>query len=256
MINFLGEMAKSTQQEQIGRKRHPTPELKSETMDEAEHSRLHKNVKGLGKCLSTDNDPNKIRSDENRSLRIDTSTPRSKLSHTIVKSMSDIFSNRSRGVADEPSIAPIDEDMLESPDSGLTLDANQATVGSAQTQWAKNAKDMLSSVKATTESDPQKQANDTVGTSIEKSSGKKPPNRPLLSSVFSQNSEFSESKQPDTVIEESTATPEQTTESLSNQISRDEETNNSTRRSRFPYRFKHHTVNLLTGSGVENRLIR
>lgn len=255
MISFLGEMAKSTQQEQIGRKRHPTPELKSETMDEAEHCRLHKNIKGLGKCLSTDNDPNKIRSDENRSLRIDTSTPRSKLSHTIVKSMSDIFSNRSRGVTDEPSIAPIDEDMLESPDSGLTLDANQATVGSAQTQWAKNAKDILSSAKTTAESDTQKQANDIVRTSIDP--GKKPPNRPLLSSVFSQNSEsFSESKQPDTVTEETTPTPEQTTEALSNQTSRDEETNNSTRRSRFPYRFKHHTVNLLTGSGVENRLIR
>lgn len=36
----------------------------------------------------------------------------------------------------------------------------------------------------------------------------------------------------------------------------DEQTLTNSRRSRFPYRFKHHTVNLLTGkSGVENRLI-
>jgi hypothetical protein len=122
-------MGKSNQQERISRKRHPTPELKSVLEDEAEYGRIHKNVKELGKCRSTDNEPvNK--SGERRPLKIDTSLPRSKHPNTIVKSMSDILSNRTYSCIDEPSIAPtIDEDLLESPDSGLTLDANQATVG-------------------------------------------------------------------------------------------------------------------------------
>lgn len=153
--------------------------------------------------------------------------------------------------------------------SGLTLDANQATVGSTQT-WAKDAKEMLSGNK--TEADCQ--VDGTEAGSKSTNPDQKPQQsgyqRPLLSTIFSQNNEPSEAKQPET--EENTPGPESSEQSggqITSQNSRDEETNNSTRRSRFPYRFKHHTVNLLTGnlfkwiinlkflggSSVENRLI-
>lgn len=90
-------MSKSAQTE-ISRKRFPTPELKSVT--EETECRLHKNVKELGKCLSTENEPiNRIL--ERRALRIDTNTQRSKHPHTIVKSNSDILSNRPQFCADE-----------------------------------------------------------------------------------------------------------------------------------------------------------
>lgn len=86
----LGEMSKSTQPEQIGRKRFPTPDLKSVMEDIPEHSRLHKNVKDVGKCLSTENEPIS-RMLERKALKIDLNLQRAKHPHTIVKSMSDIL---------------------------------------------------------------------------------------------------------------------------------------------------------------------
>jgi hypothetical protein len=256
IVKIIGEMSKSsTQPEQVSRKRFPTPELKSVMEDEPEHSRLHKNVKEVGKCLSTENEP-ASRILERKALKIDTHLQRAKHPHTIVKSMSDILSNRTHFCADEPSvaIAPIDEDLSESPDSGLILDANQATVGSGQGQWAKDAKDILSGTKVSPEAAPKVQEKESDKNAMTITKPKpQTQQRPLLATIFSQNNESSETKSVETPsesnVDPSQSSEQPTTGQISSQNSKDEENsgNNSTRRSRFPYRFKHHTVNLLTG---------
>ncbi|KAH7701718.1 Histidine phosphatase superfamily [Aphelenchoides avenae] len=147
----------------------------------------------------------------------------------ITKSMSDVVCNRRRNMIPDP--AYVEPELLASPTMGL--EECQATVGSGRGQWAKEI-----AVK-------DKSAKSQYSTSAEAASDSD--SRPPLTAVFSRNDVIvmkrSESKDHSTA---ESASAEQTT------ANRDEEPAtlpiaHRSSKSRFPYRFKHHTVNLLTG---------
>uniref|UniRef100_A0A914CHB4 Inositol hexakisphosphate and diphosphoinositol-pentakisphosphate kinase n=1 Tax=Acrobeloides nanus TaxID=290746 RepID=A0A914CHB4_9BILA len=136
------------------------------------------------------------------------------------------------------------------------LEENQATVGSGRGKWAN---ELVAETRAAMAKEAVESGN--VVSPYASSSGISTKNedyedrRPTASAVFTRGDVIvmkrSESSDPNPLSEmpgnASTATIGTTN---------DEQNYNNVRRSRFPYRFKHHTVNLLTGgSKVENRLI-
>ncbi|KAI6225577.1 Inositol hexakisphosphate and diphosphoinositol-pentakisphosphate kinase [Aphelenchoides besseyi] len=244
------EMARpSTIQSQITRKRYPTPELKSNFVLNAAspsspHHRITRTMKELDKCQSTDEShlPTKPGEGNRKSA--------TRQVHTIAKSYSDILYNKNAILPDEIPPAQIDE--VESPDSGLILEANQATVGSSRGQWAKEI--MLENKNDEEAKKTESTTNvETSNVNTETKSTQNAYQRTPLSAVFARDD--SESKDGSVPIESISESIDQSTANPSTSSSRDEEIS-GTRRSRFPYRFKHHTVNLLAGgSGVDNRLI-
>uniref|UniRef100_A0A183CN09 Inositol hexakisphosphate and diphosphoinositol-pentakisphosphate kinase n=1 Tax=Globodera pallida TaxID=36090 RepID=A0A183CN09_GLOPA len=191
---------------------------------------------------------------------------------SIVKSMSDLFANRQK----LEEIANDDEDDFKSdandggcaPSGGiaqsaneLKLDEGQATVGHGRGEWAKQ---LLEGTKAKERQLPTKQQN---GISTD---GQKEGADGSDRSTEEETSRRKKVQQKDTNGEEQTIdtrnspdTTESTESTIHTQQSsatiKDEDTEEhnrlSFRRTRFPYRFKHHTVNLLTGAATENRLI-
>uniref|UniRef100_A0A183CFV6 Inositol hexakisphosphate and diphosphoinositol-pentakisphosphate kinase n=1 Tax=Globodera pallida TaxID=36090 RepID=A0A183CFV6_GLOPA len=173
----------------------------------------------------------------------------------------------------------------------LKLDEGQATVGHGRGEWAKQ---LLEGTKTKEGQLPTKQQNvsgdNGIGEHVRPNCSSTNIVRIPLSSVFegistdgqkegadgsdrSTEEETSRRKkvqQKDTNGEEQTIdtrnspdTTESTESTIHTQQSsatiKDEDTEEhnrlSFRRTRFPYRFKHHTVNLLTGAATENRLI-
>ena len=157
----------------------------------------------------------------------------------VLKSMSDVTCNRrARSASVEeneerpPSRTSKKNHLLLTPDE---MDENQATVGSGRGKWAKEL------------------VAETYG-----AMGKSPPpdiqenkeyeRRPIASEVFSRGDVIvmkrSESNEYSSLA--AMAPSIASTATIASSGSRDDEPFSS-RRSRFPYRFKHHTVNLLTG---------
>uniref|UniRef100_A0A914P998 Inositol hexakisphosphate and diphosphoinositol-pentakisphosphate kinase n=1 Tax=Panagrolaimus davidi TaxID=227884 RepID=A0A914P998_9BILA len=163
----------------------------------------------------------------------------------VLKSMSDISCNRRPRSA---SVEESEERSEERPQSRQSakklqhqlltpdeLDDNQATVGSGRGKWAKEL------------------VAETYG-----AMGKSPPpeiqepkedRRPYASEVFSRGDVIvmkrSESNEYHSLA--ALAPSVASTATISSGSRDDEQAASSSRRSRFPYKFKHHTVNLLTG---------
>ncbi|KAE9552296.1 hypothetical protein FO519_004482 [Halicephalobus sp. NKZ332] len=164
----------------------------------------------------------------------------------LMKSMSDISCNRrarSCSIDQEEEERPISRGSrkLLSPDE---LDESQATVGSGKGKWAKA---LVAETKLA--------MGIPIGPDIMENKESEH-RRPYACEVFSRGDVIvmkrSESNDgnPLTVIPAAASTATIASEML------DESSSANSKRSRFPYKFKHHTVNLLTGkSGVENRLI-
>lgn len=164
----------------------------------------------------------------------------------LMKSMSDISCNR------RTRSCSIDQEEEERPSSRESrkilspeeLDESQATVGSGRGKWAKA---LVAETKLA--------MGRPVGPEI--AEGKESEHRrPYASEVFARGDVIvmkrSESNDgnPPKIIPTAASTATIASGAL------DEQSSSNSKRSRFPYRFKHHTVNLLTGkSGVENRLI-
>uniref|UniRef100_A0A914QEZ3 Uncharacterized protein n=1 Tax=Panagrolaimus davidi TaxID=227884 RepID=A0A914QEZ3_9BILA len=163
----------------------------------------------------------------------------------VLKSMSDISCNRRPRSA---SVEESEERSEERPQSRQSakklqhqlltpdeLDDNQATVGSGRGKWAKEL------------------VAETYG-----AMGKSPPpeiqepkedRRPYASEVFSRG-DVIVMKRPESNEYHSLAAlapSVASTATISSGSRDDEQAASSSRRSRFPYKFKHHTVNLLTG---------
>uniref|UniRef100_A0A914HZ78 Inositol hexakisphosphate and diphosphoinositol-pentakisphosphate kinase n=1 Tax=Globodera rostochiensis TaxID=31243 RepID=A0A914HZ78_GLORO len=173
----------------------------------------------------------------------------------------------------------------------LKLDEGQATVGHGRGEWAKQ---LLEGTKVKEGQSPTKQQNVSgdigIGEDVRPNCSSTNIARIPLSSVFEgistdgqkegadgsdrsteeETNRRKKEQQKDTNSKEQTIgtrnspdTTESTESTIHTQQSsatiKDEDTEEhnrlSFRRTRFPYRFKHHTVNLLTGAATENRLI-
>uniref|UniRef100_A0AC34QRI8 Inositol hexakisphosphate and diphosphoinositol-pentakisphosphate kinase n=1 Tax=Panagrolaimus sp. JU765 TaxID=591449 RepID=A0AC34QRI8_9BILA len=165
----------------------------------------------------------------------------------VMKSMSDISCNyrpRSSSVDADEDERPQSRQIknLLSPDD---FDESQATVGSGRGKWAK---DLVTETKLA--------MGRPIGPEIIENREYES-RRPYASEVFARGdvivmkrSESNDGPVMPTAASTATITASPSSGGV------DEQTLTNSRRSRFPYRFKHHTVNLLTGkSGVENRLI-
>uniref|UniRef100_A0A7E4V0P5 Inositol hexakisphosphate and diphosphoinositol-pentakisphosphate kinase n=1 Tax=Panagrellus redivivus TaxID=6233 RepID=A0A7E4V0P5_PANRE len=175
----------------------------------------------------------------------------------LMKSMSDVSCNRR---AKSESVDPMDplpdnDDFLgATANKAYLLEENQATVGSGRGKWAK---ELVEGTRVAL-GKPSKHSDNPEH------------RRPYASEVFARgdvivmkrtesrddSSDTSRLQPPGSLpTTASTATIASTASTTTCGGAEDAASGNG-KRSRFPYRFKHHTVNLLTGrAGVENRLI-